>query len=345
MTFIPSLPLKTVFAAIMLLAIALTGCNNLLAAPSTTTPIVEADKPDYTGKKVFWVDSYHLGYEWSDGLEKTLENSFKDTGIELKSIHLDTKRNVSEEFGQAAGLKAKAEIDSFRPDVVIATDDNAQKYVVVPFLKDTDIPVVFIGINWDAAPYGYPAKNVTGMVEVELPVQLVNHLKQYAKNDRIGYVAADVETERVVVSIYNERFFNGNLNIYWAKSFAEFKQGFLKLQKESDIIFVSNNAGINDWNEAEAIKFFTENTTVPTGSVYVWMAPYTLMVLGKDTEEQGQWAAQTAMKILEGSPPSHIPLTENKKGKLIINLDIAEKLNIVFPPSLLKNAEIYPAKE
>ncbi|MBC8415438.1 MAG: ABC transporter substrate-binding protein, partial [Candidatus Cloacimonetes bacterium] len=45
-------------------------------------------------------------------------------------------------------------------------------------------------------------------------------------------------------------------------------------------------------------------------------------------------------KILDGTLPSDIPLQENKRGKLILNLKIAEKLDIVFLPSLLKNAEI-----
>jgi hypothetical protein len=31
-----------------------------------------------------------------------------------------------------------------------------------------DLPVVFVGVNWDASPYGYPTANVTGSVEVEL---------------------------------------------------------------------------------------------------------------------------------------------------------------------------------
>jgi len=64
--------------------------------------------------------------------------------------------------------------------------------------------------------------------------------------------------------------------------------------------------------------------------------------VGKVPEEQGEWAAQAALKILGGTSPADIPIEQNKKGRLILNLDLAEKLNITFPPSVLKNAEIAP---
>ena len=47
--------------------------------------------------------------------------------------------------------KAKAEIDAFKPDVVIAADDNASKYLIEPYFKDAALPFVFCGVNWDAS--------------------------------------------------------------------------------------------------------------------------------------------------------------------------------------------------
>jgi ABC-type uncharacterized transport system substrate-binding protein len=46
------------------------------------------------------------------------------------------------------------------------------------------------------------------------------------------------------------------------------------------------------------------------------------------------------LSILDGKSPADIPLTENKKGQLIVNLDLADKLGVVFAPSLLKNAVV-----
>ena len=132
---------------------------------------------------------------------------------------------------------------------------------------------------------------------------------------------------------------------YWVKNYAEFKETFLKAQKEVDILFIGNNAGSDQWPEPEMEQFILKNTALPSGTINDWMAPYALITLAKKPEEQGEWAAQASLRILDGTPVSEIPVTENKKGKLILNLDIAEKLGVVFSPSLLRNAEIYGAKQ
>ena len=65
-------------------------------------------------------------------------------------------------------------------------------------------------------------------------------------------------------------------------------------------------------------------------------------VLGitKIPDEQGEWSAMAALRIIDGTRPQDIPITKNEKGTLIVNLGLAEKLNIVFPPNILKNAEV-----
>lgn len=88
-------------------------------------------------------------------------------------------------------------------------------------------------------------------------------------------------------------------------------------------------------------QFVMQNTVVPTGSINDWMAPYSLLTLAKSAQEQGEWSANSALSILRGTSPSDIPVAENKLGQLIVNLDLADKLAVVFAPSLLKNAVIF----
>ena len=329
--------------AILLLGGLLTACAPTSAA--TAEVPANATQAEYAGKKIVWVDSYHQGYEWSDGIGMGIEDALAGTGVELKVIRMDTKRNQAESFGEEAGASVEAEIEAFKPDVVIATDDNAQKYLVVPYLKNKAMPVVFAGVNWDATAYGYPASNVTGMIEVELPFRLIEHLKNYAEGDKTVYLTVDTETERKVADVYNDRFFNGEMRVEYVKTWDELKDEFVGLQQDVDIIFFGNNAGIDHWNDQEAEKFFQENTNIPTGTINPWLAPYTLITLAKQPQEQGEWAVQAALKIIDGASVSDIPVAENKKGNLILNLDMAEKLDIVFPPSVLKNAEIYSPEE
>ncbi len=57
----------------------------------------------------------------------------------LKIIHIDTKRNKAEEYKRNAALDAKAVIDSWKPEVVITSNDIAAKYLIVPYLNYTNI--------------------------------------------------------------------------------------------------------------------------------------------------------------------------------------------------------------
>lgn len=300
--------------------------------PETTQPATL-----YAGKTILWVDSYHQGYEWSDGIEKGIRSALEGTKIELQIFRLDTKQKP--ENCKQAGEQAWQQIQATKPDLVIATDDNAQKCLVLPYLKGGNIPVVFAGVNWSAEEYGYPVSNVTGVIEVDLIDQAVAIVKPYARGNVIGYIAIDTESVRKDAEIYNKRFFNGQMKTYWPKTQSEFQEMFLQAQQEVDILILRNNAGAPDWNEQEMKEFLAQNTTVPTLAVNPWMASYALVTLGKVPEEQGELAVLDALKILSGVKISDIPIHQNLKGKMVINLPIATRLNVVFPPSLLKNAE------
>ena len=78
-------------------------------------------------KKVLYVNSYHKGLYWSDGIEKAIKNTLLKSGIPInfKRIEMDTKRNSSEEYKLRIAKKVKDLIESFNPDVVITSDDNA----------------------------------------------------------------------------------------------------------------------------------------------------------------------------------------------------------------------------
>jgi ABC-type uncharacterized transport system substrate-binding protein len=289
-------------------------------------------------KKVLFIDSYHAGYAWSDGEVQGAKSVIGDK-YDFKVIHMDTKRNSSAEAQKKAGDEAKAEIDSWKPDVVITADDNAAKLVIVPFYKDSDIPFVFCGINWDASSYGFPSKNVTGVLEVSVIKPLLDSMQKFAKGSRVGFIGKDNETDRkeadqlkkLGVQLTATKFVN---------TFEEWKTEYVKLQDETDMLIVINNAGISGWDETEAMKFTRENTKIPTGSSHDFIAPFVLIDYAKLAEEQGELAAGIAMNILEGKSPKDLPIVSNKKGQLYVNMAIAKKLGVQFPLEMLKAAKV-----
>ena len=253
---------------------------------------------------------------------------------------MDTKRNTEEEFKKQAALNTKGIIEEWKPDLLITSDDNAFKYLIMPYYREVDLPVVFCGLNWDATVYEAPYSNTAGMVEISLVIPLINHLKIYTKGDRIGMIVDDCLSSRKWIENVKKILEISFSKEYFVKTLEEWENAVIKLQDEVDILLLVGNAAINDWDNEEAKRFILENIQKPTGSTYDWMAPYALITIETIAEEQGEYAAETALKILNGTLPSDILLKENKKGRLILNLEIAEKLDIVFLPSLLKNAKI-----
>jgi ABC-type uncharacterized transport system substrate-binding protein len=295
---------------------------------------------DAAGKKVMLIDSYHQGYEWSDGIEAGVKSVAGAKGLELKVVHMDTKRNPGDAFAKAAGLKAKEAVDAYKPDVLIACDDNASKFVVEPFYKNAALPVVFCGVNWDGSGYGYPYKNATGMVEVALIPQLIENLKGFAKGSRVGFLTADTETERKE-GVWIKKLFKVDFAAEeYVKTMAAWKDAFKKLQSQADMLILNSAAGIADWNEAEAAAFALEHGKIPSGTAYAWLMPVSMVGLIKVAEEQGEWSAATAVKIMEGASPASIPVTQNKKASVSLNAKLGAKAGIVFPPALLRNATV-----
>lgn len=97
---------------------------------------------------------------------------------------------------------------------------------------------------------------------------------------------------------------------------------------------------ISDPEKNEIIDFLIENTKIPTGSVEEWITPYTMVGFIKKPEEQGVWAAKTALDILSGTAPSDIPLSANREGNLILNFAFSDALGTVFAIYHLKHAKI-----
>ena len=149
--------------------------------------------------RILYVNSYHRGYQWSDDIEKGLlkalsirikpDGSFNpsESNVDLRIFRMDTKINRSEAFKRKAALAAKGLIEHYRPDLIICSDDNAAKYLIVPYYINSAFPVVFCGLNWDASVYGFPARNVTGMVEVDPLSETLDLLKGSKNHGTVNY--------------------------------------------------------------------------------------------------------------------------------------------------------------
>ncbi|ATX82789.1 ABC-type uncharacterized transport system, substrate-binding protein [Mariprofundus ferrinatatus] len=290
--------------------------------------------------KCLYISSYHQGYEWNDGIERGIEAALKER-CELDRFYLDTKRNKSEAFGKAMALKAKTYIEESNPDILIAADDNASRYLIEPYFRDAEIPVVFCGINYSVEPYGYPYSNATGMIEIS-PVR---PLLKYVKNSlpRLGkgtFLAADVISQYKEFELNREVYESSGIRLtpVFAKNMEEWIAAYRNAQDQADFVIIGNNAGIEDWDDERATKLVVEEGGLLSVTNYDWMSRYALLSVTKLAEEQGDWAARTAIAVLEGTEISTIPIIVNRRWRLLINTSLMEKSNIRLPQAIITKA-------
>lgn len=293
----------------------------------------------YTQTKVLYINSYHEDFYSAIIQTKVVRDTLLPKGIKLKFVHMDTKRIKKDALRKIEGIKVQQVIKDWKPDLVIASDDSASKYVVSKY-KDVNLPFVFMGVNWSAKQYGYPYKNVTGQIEVDLASELLNELKKYSKGTKVGFLAGETLTDKKTLSFYQNNLGLEFNEIKFVNTFKEWKTAFTSLQNEVDVVLFLNNAGIKNWDDKEAIELTQKTTKIPVGTTDQSLHPYVLISFAKDVHEFGEYASKTALKILEGTSPSAIPITKNQRAKVSLNMRLAKKLDIVFPIELIDMATL-----
>lgn len=336
---------KSGFVVVLLLFLLFSACSsgngNTEAADSASELV-----------SVVYLNSYHRGYEWSDGIEEGLLASFRmynfDTTFTLADgargnvhvIRMDTKYITNEYKMKQRASEVYEEVLAYKPDLIIASDDNAAKYVIKEYFYNSDIPVVFCGLNWDASVYGFPAPNITGMVEVAPVIQALDLVKGLNYGTSLGYLGADVLSEQKEIDNYSSvlgiKFDEG----YLVSTIAEWKQRYEQLQEQVDVLILLNITGIGDWSEKQAVAFIREVSMIPSITTSENMAPYAAVTFGRRPQEQGWWAGIQGQKILEGAKPVDIPLARNMDYRLMINPALIEKVNIVLPDEMIAGADV-----
>jgi ABC-type uncharacterized transport system substrate-binding protein len=294
-------------------------------------------------KKVFYINSYHQGYGASDEIMQGLKDQLTGQNVVIETFFLDSKRNSSDDSIRRKVDQVLERIQAFNPRVIIASDDDAVKYAIVPYFKNTDMPVVFCGVNWTAEPYGLPADNVTGMVEI-LPVKAtLDTLRHYyPKMRKMLVLTENTSTELKNAEALRLTYQKAGLVVDFAlvNDFAAWKNEFIRGNTEFDLIYLSTNGAIAGWDVAEARKFVSDNIRKPVFSTDDFMMTYAVFGLTKISREQGEWAARTALEIMDGRDPAHIPLAQNRLTQAWINADLAEKIDFEPSDSLLKISKI-----
>jgi ABC-type uncharacterized transport system substrate-binding protein len=104
------------------------------------------------------------------------------------------------------------------------------------------------------------------------------------------------------------------------------------------MVLAVNHIGINSWDQKAAEKHARQVIKIPVGAFAPWSMRHALISFIKSPLEHGEWSAKTALRILDGTPASEIPIEKNHTFELVINRQLLEKLDIVIDKALYSRA-------
>jgi len=293
-------------------------------------------------RRCVYINSYHEGFVWSDTISRVITDELKNS-CEVISFNMDTKRNKNIDFIKAQALKAKNLIEKVKPDIVLTSDDNAAKFLIVPYFKDSKIPFIFSGVNWTAEKYGFPFKNVTGMIEVNPIKPLYKLAFSLTYGKKVIFIGDDTLTDKKDLSFFKkyaqkEGFI---LDSLLANNVKEWKNAYLNAQDTHDFIILGHNSAIKDWDDENIKNFVLKNSKKLVLATYSWMMPYSMIGLIIKPQEHGKWVSQSAKAVLDGYPIESIAITTNKTWTTFINQQLLEAANITLPRSIKIKSNIY----
>lgn len=295
-------------------------------------------------KSILYINSYHEGYGSSDDIARGIFETLEGKEIDLEVIYMDTKRNLEPEYIEKISRQIADSIKRKSPDLIIASDDNAVAYVVSAYLKDVPTPVVYCGVNWTADQYDLPESHITGMLEVLPFEQGIELTKTFHPEIQNVYVLSEnSNSEQKNIQYIAEICDDLDLDLHYklVKDFDAWKKGFLEGNESSDLVYIPTNGAISDWDEEQAINFIKENIKKPVMSCDDFMMPYCVFGLTKVQSEQGVWAAETAISILDGKDPASIPQAKNKQTQIWFNPTLADIINIKPDKEFLEKSTVY----
>ena len=204
-------------------------------------------------------------------------------------------------------------------------------------------------MNAEPEKYGYPASNVSGIVErfhleetIAFSRQLTSGITSFAFMIKDGPVARLLEKQ-----------LTAEAPLLSAKLIAFRKPKTLKqalsdardLSGQADLLFVETLQGVTDsaglpMTDLAVIPQIIRAFGKPTAGTNSYAVQGgVLSAVVKSGEEQGDRAGQMLLQAMQGTPFSELPITRNYRGKRMINVSTLRMLNLHPPALVLRGVE------
>ena len=298
--------------------------------------------------KVLVVMSYGETNSWESEIRGGIESVLKSKAL-IKYVYLNTKYDFPQ--GSENARKAFSIYQEFQPDGVIAADDDAQSLFVVPYLKNkVKTPVMFCGVNAEAGRYGYPAGNVSGILERAHIAESIAFLRQLVPSvKKIAFLAPEDSMGKIFKRQVDEKaasYSAKSTHVKLVKSLDEAVSVTETLKNRSDALFLLSMASLRDSannqpSDRHIFRTLSRHFGKPVISANeIEIRHGLLCAVVKSGREQGSTSSKMLLMAMTGTPVSRIPITVNTEGKRMINVTVMKSLGIRPRPIVLRGAEL-----
>ena len=321
-----------------------------------------------TKSRIMVVSSYHKEYLWTQETNKGVVAALLDFGyldnkkqgqtytrkdyvesskVVVKKLWMDTKRKNSKNDIMQTVARIVKEIEEFKPDVILLGDDNAANHIGNQYI-DTEIPIVFWGINHNPLKYDLvdsidnPGHNITGVYQAGYLKEGVIWLKKLLPGVKtLAVLSDDSPTARPYAKALARFAKQGQLPVEIVEtvvtnSLETWKAKALALQHKVDAFFVLNHNTLKDRNgkavdQLEIGAWYLRNIKKPDiGHSKQFVIEGMFCAVDDSGIKQGYEAVKIAHRILEGGEdPGTIPVYAPERGPIVVNLERSAMLGIL----------------
>lgn len=301
----------------------------------------------FARQTILVIESYHAQYAWDISYKKGIEKILGQT-YNLIYFQMDTKRLPKEQFEKKAD-QAYAMVETTDPILVMLCDDNALR-LVGPHLANSDIPVVYLGINNNPRDY-WPARseNFTGVLERPLAKRSIVYLGELIKPELKKVLIlydSGITSKASVNEMFNDQssvLLGGvRVDLKMITTLSEWKKSVLsaKLKGYGAIVVglyhtIVDERGLHVKAD-DIITWTSENTTVPPFGFWDFTVGLDKTVGGLVLfgQTQGEAGGRLALRVLSGIRPNQIPPVTGKKGRFFFSRSQLKKWNITLPEKI-----------
>ncbi len=296
--------------------------------------------------RILVLQSYYTDYSWVNDINKGILRILGGKPYSIRYYYMDTKRKPNLEYKIKSGQSARRMIDDWKPDIIIAVDDDAQKHAAMYYINNPSVKIIFTGMNAETKEYNYDtADNVTGILE-RIPFQefreVFSSILPLDKN-RIIHIS-DASTTSNFIHDELKPVNWGRLQLIRSiqcETFDDWKNAIEIANNTADIILITHYHTIKDKNGSviaprKIIEWTEPRLKIPDiGCWGFFVEDGGMMAIAVSPFEQGELAAKMAVKIIEGHvSPKSIPVLTSNQYIVYIREKSVKKRNFVMPKML-----------